>query len=273
MLAGDALLRGPRLVAAARELLAVAPAGLLCDVDGTLSPIAPRPELAVVRPPMRRALRALVPRLALVAAVSGRAATDARHLVRVRGVLYVGNHGAEAVVGRRRWEHPEATRYRAAIAAVLETLRCLVPADEVRFEPKGVSASIHYRGARDPSATRAAILHALSVIPEARALRITEGRLIVELRPPIAASKGTATTCLLHRHELRAAVFLGDDRTDLDAMQALRAARDDARARTLSIAVASPEMPPQLLDTADGVVDGVDGVESFLTALASDLAS
>ena len=269
MVGEGTLLRGSALAAAAHALLAEGPAGLLCDVDGTLSPIAPRPELAVVRPPTRRSLRALAPRLALVAAVSGRSADDARRLVRVPGIVYVGNHGLEAVVGRRRWTHPEAERFRQVLAGVLGDLRVRLADEDVCYEPKDLGASIHYRGAADPERTRAAILTTLAALPQATALRITEGRLVVELRPPVAASKGTAVTCLVRRYGLRAALFLGDDRTDVDAMRALRAARAESGVRSLALAVTSGEMPPELLAEADGVVDGVGAVEDLLAALAA----
>jgi trehalose 6-phosphate phosphatase len=265
---GD-LLRGPALVAAARAVLDEGPAGLLCDVDGTLSPIAPRPEMAVVRPRTRRALRTLARRLALLAAVSGRSADDARRLVRVPGIVYVGNHGMEAVMGRRRWTHPQAGRFRQVLAGVLRDLRIRLAGEELLYEPKGLGASIHYREAADPERTRAAILTTLGALPQATALRVTEGRLVVELRPPVAASKGTAVTCLLRRHGLRAALFLGDDRTDLDAMRALRAARAENELHTLAVAVASAEMPAELLTEADGVAEGVDAVEALLAALAA----
>jgi len=248
-------------------VLAVAPSGLLTDLDGTLSPIAPTPELARVAPGARVALRALVRRLAVVAVLTGRSAMDARRMLRVPGVTYVGNHGMEALVGRRRWIHPDAARAAPAIAAVLAGLPARLRRDDVRYEPKGLTASIHYRGARDAPAARAAILAALAALPEAATLRITEGRRVVELRPPIEVSKGTAAECLLRRGSLRGALFLGDDRTDLDAMRALHAAR--ARGvRTLAVAVASAEAPPELLAEADGVVESVAAVEALLGALA-----
>jgi trehalose 6-phosphate phosphatase len=262
------MLRDAALLAAARAVLATAPAGLLCDVDGTLSPIAPRPELARVSPGVRRALRALRARLALVAILSGRRPADARRLVGVSGLVYVGNHGLEAHVGRRRWTHPAAAAARHPLAAVLAALAADPPAVGVRVEAKTYSVALHYRGAADPAAAREAILAWLAARPAARALRIAEGRMVVELRPPAEVTKGTAAACLLRRWGLRGAVFLGDDRTDTDAMRALRAARAGG-VHTLNIAVASSEMPPELLAEADGLVDGVAAVEALLLALAA----
>ena len=68
---------------------------LVLDVDGTLAPIAPRPELATVPAETRAELERLVDRYLLVACVSGRAGEDARRLVGVDGIELVGNHGLE----------------------------------------------------------------------------------------------------------------------------------------------------------------------------------
>jgi trehalose 6-phosphate phosphatase len=255
-------------VAAAHEVLRQRDAALLVDLDGTLSRIAPRPELATIQPAARQALRALLGRLRLVAAISGRSAIDARRLLDLPGVLYIGNHGMEALIGGRYWAHPEAAACREEVATALRETAVCVRRSDVRFEPKGLTASIHYRGAADPEAAREAILTALTVIPEAAPLHITEGRQVVEIRPPVALSKGTAVGCLLRRYGLCAALYLGDDRTDLDAVRTLHTARAEGQAHALAVAVASSEAPPELIAEADGTVDGVAGVEALLTALA-----
>src|SRR4051812_26076321 len=75
---------------AGRPLLA------LLDVDGTLSPIAERPELAIVPFATRQALNSLVHQSDThVALLSGRSARDAERLVGVNGVWVIGNHGIE----------------------------------------------------------------------------------------------------------------------------------------------------------------------------------
>jgi len=161
---------------------------------------------------------------------------------------------------------------RSSVGALVAALATRLARDDVRYEVKHFGLALHYRGAADPDAARAAILDALARSPEAAVLRIVEGRQVVELRPTVEATKGTATTCLLRRHALRAALFLGDDRTDLDAVHALHAARAEGGRTTLAVAVASPETPPALLAAADGVVDGVPGVAALLAALASQTA-
>lgn len=76
-------------------MLALRPLGLITDIDGTISPIAPSPLEARVSPACRRHLAALAKKLELVAVISGRPAVEARDMVGVEGIVYVGNHGLE----------------------------------------------------------------------------------------------------------------------------------------------------------------------------------
>ncbi|MBA3413986.1 MAG: hypothetical protein H0U10_02020, partial [Chloroflexia bacterium] len=95
---GGALI-DPALLDRCRAVLRRAPAGLLSDIDGTLSDIAPTPADAFVAEGIKESLRRLAARLALVAVVSGRAAEAGRTMVGVDELLYVGNHGMERLRG------------------------------------------------------------------------------------------------------------------------------------------------------------------------------
>ncbi len=68
-------------------------AALLLDVDGTLAPIVERPEDATVPMPTRTLLRELAAKYALVACISGRPEPDARRVVGVEELVYLGEHG------------------------------------------------------------------------------------------------------------------------------------------------------------------------------------
>src|SRR3954454_12085369 len=76
---------------------------VMLDVDGTLAPIVARPELAAVPEETRAEMRRLVGRYALVACISGRTGDDARRLVGVDGVVYVGVHGLELAAEADGW--------------------------------------------------------------------------------------------------------------------------------------------------------------------------
>ena len=230
--------------------LAEAPgeAGILLDVDGTLAPIVVRPEEACVPDDARKELRRLADRYALVACVSGRTGAEAAELVGVEGIEYVGVHGLEL--------DPRADEWRPRLRAF---------ADEVDrpVEDKGVTMAFHYRGARDESQARAE-LEGVAERARAEGLDARFGRKVLEVRPPLRTDKGEAVRRLLAERDLRRALYAGDDTTDLDAFRGLGEAELEVAVR---VAVASPEAPAALVETADLVVGGPAGLLDLLHAL------
>ena len=210
-----------------------ASAAVLLDVDGTLAPIAARPELARVPDATRAELARLVGRYALVACISGRTSGDAEALVGVDGIRYVGVHGLELAPEAERWRGP---------------LREFAASVDWPVEDKGLAVVFHYRQAEDEEAAEAELRR---VQARARALGLDArfGRKVLEVRPPVEADKGTAVRTLLDEAALRRALYAGDDTTDLDAFRGLAGLELAVR-----IAVASAEGPSALGAAADLVV-------------------
>ncbi|MFM9105739.1 MAG: trehalose-phosphatase [Chloroflexota bacterium] len=259
------------LLSRCRDVLAREPAGLLCDIDGTLSEIAPTPDAAVVSPAMRASLRRLLGQLALVAAVSGRTTASASRMVGIPDLLYIGNHGMERLEGGVWSPHPLAAGAEERVAAALAEVEAALAGHAggwLLVEHKGLTGTVHYRLAPDHAAARALVQPAVAAAAARHGLKVTEGRAILELRPPVRVDKGTAVAGLIRERGLRGAIFLGDDVTDIDAFDALRAARERDGVATLSIAVLGPETPERVAAAADAAVDGVPGVAMLLSMLA-----
>lgn len=258
--------------AAAREKLAAAlaarPRGLFFDVDGTLSAIAPTPESATLLPGVAELLEQLRTRFDVVALVSGRAADDARRMVGLPGVLYIGNHGLERIEADAATVQvlPEAEPYVEAVNTTLDDLDATLAArfPGVHIERKGVTGSIHVRNAPDPAAAEESIARSLTTIAVPRGLLVTRGRRIVEVRPPVAVDKGVAVAGVIRERGLRGALYLGDDRTDLDAFRALRQLADEGVCQTVAVAVLSPEAPPELAAAADITLPDISFVPGLL---------
>jgi trehalose-phosphatase len=222
---------------------------LILDVDGTLSPIAPRPELAVIPDETRAELRRLAGVYLLVACLSGRAGDDARRLVGVPEVEVVGNHGLEL--------SPHAPAYSERMAYFRDEIGLPV-------EDKGLTLSYHYREAGNEAAARAE-LESVAERAAADGLVAGWGRKVLEIRPPVEADKGTAVRELVARAGATGAgLYAGDDATDLDAFAGLRAAGLE---HTVCIAVDSLEAPPGLREAADLVVMGSAGMAEVLRRL------
>jgi trehalose 6-phosphate phosphatase len=253
---------------AAAALLERPPVGLFTDVDGTISPLACRPEHARVDPEARQALARLVGRLAAVVVLTGRPVAEARRMVGVRGAIYVGNHGLERLEGRRVVRPPAAEAARAALAKVRPRLEeALASIPGILFEAKGPLLGIHYRNAPDPAAARARILAACAeLLPTA--LRVVEGKLVVEVQPEVEFDKGVAVATIARERELRSVIVMGDDRTDLKAFAAAKALRAEGACAALVIGVAGPEPLPAIVEQADYTLADVADVARFLTWLA-----
>ena len=218
-------------------------AGIFLDVDGTLAPIVERAEDARVPDATRAALRSLAPRYGCVACVTGRSSEDARRVVGVDEVEYVGAHGADLLPSDQLAEW--APRVRDFVEGQ--------ELGELRVEPKGAIVALHWRGV--PQAEDAA--RRIADEAESAGFATHWGRMVLEIRPPIPFDKGRVVSELMRRHDLSIALYAGDDRTDLDAFEVA----------TVRVGVRSDEGPPEIVERADVVVDGPEGVAELLAAL------
>jgi trehalose 6-phosphate phosphatase len=190
---------------------------LFADLDGTLTPIRPRPGDVGPDPDRARLLDALSARLGgALAVVSGRALDDIDRVLdgRVRAVAAV--HG----LVRRRADggmvetaaHPVPDAARARVRAFLPEH----PA--VKGEDKIFAVTLHFRA--DPGAADACaglmqrLAHEFGLVVQA-------GDQVVELRAP-GPNKGDAVAAFMAEAPFagRAPVFIGDDLTDEDGFAA-----------------------------------------------------
>ena len=259
-------------ISLALRALSRRPAGLFSDIDGTISAIAPTPAEAKVDPLCREALRALSQSLSLVAVVSGRSAGEALSMVGLPQIVYVGNHGLETWENGRLTVIEDVRYFREILRSFLDRLRQSIDVQGVLIQSKGLTASVHYRQANDPEETRGQILDTIAANQSDERFLITEGRMIVEIRPPIGINKGTAVAGLVCRNRLEGAVYLGDDLTDLDAFKELNRLEQQGRLTAkASIAVKATESPREVLCGADATVEGVEGAAQLLKMLSVEL--
>jgi trehalose 6-phosphate phosphatase len=243
---------------------------ILLDIDGTLAPIVRHADDAHVPEPTRAQLIAVAERYAIVACISGRQAAIARRIVAIGSIAYVGNHGSELLApGSAGVEiDPEFAEHEAAVKAFAhEAYSSELQRLRVREEDKQAIAAFHWRGAPDEDAAEAAV-RAVAERAEAQGLFIHWGRKVLEIRPPVEMSKGRGVRRLLAGHGLAAALYVGDDKTDIDAFEGLHAlVADGELGAAVCVGVRSDETPEQLERASDVLVDGPEGVREMLTAL------
>ena len=235
------------------------------DFDGTLSPIVDDPPAARPLPGVADVLARLARTYGRVGVISGRPAAFLQAHLGGRGLFLSGLYGMEVVddEGGGIRAAADAEEWRPAVEKVASAADAGLPTG-VSLERKGLAVTLHFRA--HPSLEAAARAWADD---QARAtgLVVHPARMSYELPPPVERDKGTVLAgAACGRREV---CFLGDDRGDLSAFDALDAM--GARGMTtLKVGVSSGEAPDELLERADLVVDGPHGSLSVLRALLED---
>jgi len=240
---------------------------LLSDYDGTLTPIVSRPDEAVLSPGVREKLRILAGKPSFsVGIISGRSLSEVRSLVEIEGIYYAGNHGLEIEGPGLKFTNPAAEAARLEMKDLARQLSARLGSIEgVIVEDKGLSLSVHYRLVKTgEEKTVADILHRLtSPLVQQGKVRVTSGKKVWEVRPPIDWHKGKAVETIgreikrLFKCKQLLTIYLGDDTTDEDAFRVIH------RPQGWSIFVGGDNPSSD----ADYFLDSTSDVEEFLSRL------
>jgi trehalose 6-phosphate phosphatase len=239
---------------------------VIVDFDGTLAPIVADPPDAQPLPEAAATLGRLARCVGRVAVVSGRPLDFLRHWLPVDGLALFGQYGIERLEGDEVKTVPGIDGWADAVRRAAGEAETRLPG--LFVERKGtIALALHWRQRPDLEEAATALGRRLAAEHD---LRLEPGRRTLELRPPVDVDKGTATEELAAGFS--AALFIGDDRGDLAAFDALTRLVDDGRlAHAVRVAVRSPETPAALLERADMAVDGPHGALELLERLAGAL--
>ncbi len=234
---------------------------IFLDYDGTLTPIVPRPEDAVLSNSMRAGLVNLAQRYH-VAIVSGRGLKDVREKVALETLYYAGSHGFEiAGPGGLHAVYQPAQAFLADLDLAEQALRDqFLSVSGTQVERKQFAIAVHYRHTAEVEVPT--ILEGLAAVQHRYPrLQRTGGKKVFELRPDLEWNKGTALFWLLDSMGVERAnvfpIYIGDDVTDEDAFLALQQ-------EGLGILVADTPRPT----AAQYQLAHTDAVGQFLRALA-----
>jgi trehalose 6-phosphate phosphatase len=198
----------------------------MIDYDGTLVPIADRPQSASTGQGLRRTLKRLAGKNRVrLAVVSGRDLDDLEKLVPAAGICLVGCHGAEFL---RAGGGKTAIVRLENLAPALDLIaaaaaRCVGRRRGFLLERKKAAVALHYRLADPAAASRVLGGFIAAIYPLARRhnLVYTAGKKVIEIRPR-GINKGEAVKHLIRLYPGCYPVYLGDDSTDEDAFRAIR---------------------------------------------------
>lgn len=233
---------------------------LVLDFDGVLAPIVEDPATSAMPDATREVLHRLAGLVGRVAIVSGRPASFLAERVGVVGAELVGLYGLERVVDGEVVPDDRVEPFlddlddaRGALAGAVAEW----PGAEL--EDKGRALAVHWRRATDREGAARALGEAVRAA--SGELAVEDGKMVVELRPPVQADKGTAVAALADGYADVA--YAGDDLGDLPAFAEV------ARRGGLAVAVDhGEETDDRVREAGTIVVDGTDGVIAWLEAVA-----
>lgn len=250
------------------------------DFDGTLAPIVDDPTQARIHPEAAHALADLADVVGTVAIITGRPARQVlalgqlddlgdRIAARGRRLQIFGQYGAE------RWDSTHRVIRTPRPPSGLATLERELPrllrnadAADAYVEDKGLAVAVHTRRLADPAAAYERLLPALQDLADRHHLVLEPGRAVIEVRSG-AADKGRVIQELIGTTQARAVLFIGDDLGDIEALKAVSESIDNGLAGVRAC-VRNPEVSA-LVGLADVVLEGPDGVISFLRTLVEDV--
>ncbi|KAK6250712.1 hypothetical protein QUC31_008274 [Theobroma cacao] len=210
------------------------------DYDGTLSPIVEDPNKAFMSAEMRAAVRE-VAKYFPTSIISGRSRDKVKQFVQLSNVYYAGSHGMDIMAPPRAVTSCDKKGNEGAfqpaklfLPAIQEISVVLV--DKIRgiqgarIEDNRFCISVHYRQVppEDHEILKEKVKSLVENRPE---FRLTEGKMVLEVRPSIDWNKGDALNYLLDTLGFSNAkdvlpLYIGDDRTDEDAFKVIAARRE-----------------------------------------------
>ena len=250
------------------------------DFDGVLAPIVDDPARAHIHPDAGEVLERLAAQVKAVAVVTGRPARQALDLGGLEAVgTAIGETGRELHVlgqyGNERWSStdrrvisPKPPRGLATFMGELPRLLRAADAAQAWVEEKGLAVAVHTRRLDDPAAAFERLLPVLREAARARDLDVEPGRNVIEVRAP-GMHKGMAVHRLAEELQAKAFAFAGDDLGDVAAFKAVEELRRQGLPGLL--VCSGSEEETTLVDLADVVVDGPDGVLALLRELTADI--
>lgn len=250
------------------------------DFDGTLAPIVEDPEKARIHPDADAVLVELAAQVLAIAVITGRPARQALDLGGLEEVgddidragkdLYLfGQYGNERWSStHRRVVGPRPPAGLASFERELPRVLRRLDAPGAFVEDKGLAVAVHTRRLDDADAAFERLLPELRDLATRHDLVVEPGRRVIEVRSP-GVHKGGAVRTIAEEVGAGGFLFAGDDLGDLEAFEAVRELADTGMP-TLLVYSSSDEHKNALMELADVVVAGPDGVLELLAMLADD---
>ena len=242
--------------------------GLFFDFDGTLAAIRSDPGAVELPEDTKSSLAGIAGRVKRIGIVSARPVVFlSSKLGSLPGIRLYGVYGLETLdASGELVRHPSVERWEPAIAEAARRASVELP-KEIRLENKRLTLGLHFRDAPE---LRPLVEDWARTYAEKTSLRLQQGRMVVELVPPLDYDKGDIVAREIQ--DLRCAWYFGDDISDMEAFGALDQ-QEDARPGFfgIKVAVCNPETGDKVREMADFSLDSPDDLSDFLDQLSHEL--
>jgi trehalose 6-phosphate phosphatase len=234
--------------------------GFFLDFDGVLATIEVDPEAVSPVAGVVEQLTSLSRLVKKVAVISARPVEFlARQFRAMPDVALYGLYGLEAMINGAVSTDERAAEWVPAIRSLLRQARQELPAG-VYVEDKRIAMVLHYRQYPEH---KDAVQSWATAKAEELGLLEQSGRMVVELKPPVAVDKGTVLADQIS--DLACAWYFGDDISDAKAFAAVRARqREHPEFVGVCVAVRNSETGQSLEEQADLVLPGPGAMPAML---------
>ncbi|MBL7198223.1 MAG: trehalose-phosphatase [Candidatus Omnitrophica bacterium] len=200
---------------------------LVLDYDGTLTPIVDNPELAMLNENTRDKIKDLTNHpFFTIGIISERSLTDIKKKVAINKIYYGGNYGLEIESPEIKFTSPDAKELMPLMVLIKDDLeKELGDIKGVLVENKGLALSVHFRQVKRRNIVKVKDIFdsILAPILDEDRVKVTRGKKVLEVRPPLKLDKGKAFSWMIKNLSLNFSrvlpIYIGDDHTDESAFE------------------------------------------------------
>lgn len=220
----------PDLNSLLKKILNKDPVLLLLDFDGTISSIVNDPKDAFLTKDFKRILKELTLKPLHLGIVTGRSLQDIKKRIKLKNIIYAGDHGFEIKSKGFSFKYPLALDYKKTIQEIRQKIKShILPIHGVILQQKKYSTSIHYRMVSSPdlSSLKHKVKSILTPYIKTRRVKLFPGKKVYEIKPPVEWDKGKAVEKIVTELKLKnhlsdiSPIYIGDDVTDEDAFKSV----------------------------------------------------
>lgn len=244
---------------------------LITDIDGTISEITSEPSHARITADMRNILFVLSSKFKFVGVLTGRDINDALNIIKLKKIVYMGNHGLQRFKNGKIIIDSRVNVYVPIIKEIYEELTTKLK-DSTGFylEYKTLSLTVHYNECYPKYCAKQEILDTIATMALGKFVKIIEGRDLLEIRPPVGDDKGSVLQKFISENHVKKIIYIGDDVNDVCAFKKLRELSEEQKISGISVAVNSKDVPNHVKESANFYVENVQETLEFLKWLCDN---